>query len=61
MRAASPYFDQAADVLNRAMTASGIGEQERLLEEALRLNRLALRDQRRKRARTAASTLNKPK
>jgi hypothetical protein len=36
------YFEQAADALSRAMLATRIGEQSVLLDEALRLNRLAL-------------------
>jgi hypothetical protein len=43
-----PYFEQAADALSRAMKTSGLAEQERLLDEALRLNRLALAQERRK-------------
>jgi hypothetical protein len=35
------YSDQAAAVLQRAMKATGLGEQARLLDEAMRLNRLA--------------------
>ena len=40
------YFEQAADALRRAMRATHIGEQSVLLEEALRLNRLALAEER---------------
>jgi len=35
-------FEQAADALSRAMRATEFGEQSHLLDEALRLNRLAL-------------------
>jgi len=40
--AESPYFEQAADALRRAMKATNLGEQALLLEEAVRLNRQAL-------------------
>jgi hypothetical protein len=36
------YFEQAADALSRAMVTTRIGEQAVLLEEALRLNRFGL-------------------
>jgi hypothetical protein len=36
------YFEQAADALSRAMEATRAGEQALLLEEALRLNRFGL-------------------
>jgi hypothetical protein len=42
-------FDQAAEALQRAIQATSFGEQERLLEEALRLNRLAPAEERAKR------------
>ncbi len=38
------HFDQAADLLNRALLAEDVAEQAPLLDEALRLNRLALRE-----------------
>lgn len=40
------YFEEAAEALERAMKATGLGEQGVLLEEALRLNRLALAEER---------------
>jgi hypothetical protein len=51
-------FDQAAEALQRAIQATSFGEQERLLEEALRLNRLALAE---KRAKLTANTSSVPK
>lgn len=48
------YFDLAAEALARALTATGIAEQGQLLEEALRLNRLALAQERQRLAETAA-------
>lgn len=36
------YFDEAADVLKAAFAAVEPAEQERLLDEALRLHRLAV-------------------
>lgn len=44
-------FDKAAEVLTRAMSATGLGEQARLVDEALRLHRRALANERRKLAR----------
>jgi len=35
-------FDQAAEALTRALSSTGLAEQSRLMDEALRLNRLAL-------------------
>lgn len=43
------YFDQAAEALVRALGATNIGEQAHLLDEALRLNRLGLAEEKRKR------------
>lgn len=40
-------FDQAAAALEQAMKTSSLGEQERLMDEAMRLNRLALEAERR--------------
>ena len=45
------YFEQAADALSAAMTATSVAEQELLLEKALRFNRLAMAAERAKRAR----------
>ncbi len=50
-------FEQAADALSRAMRATEFGEQTRLMEEALRLNRLALAGER---AKLVALTSNLP-
>ena len=47
------YFEQAADALRRAMDATRIGEQALLLEEALRLNRFGLAEEKAKLARLA--------
>lgn len=41
-------FEQAAAALERALKASGVGEQARLLDEAIRLNRLAIEAERAK-------------
>ena len=46
------YFEQAAEALQRAMKAATLDEQGRMLEEALRLNRLALAHERAKLAAT---------
>ncbi len=48
-------FDQAADALTRAMKATGVGEQGLWLDEALRLNRLALAEERSRLLQMAAS------
>lgn len=40
------YFDQAAEVLERAFKARDLGEQGALLGEALRLHRLAVAEER---------------
>jgi hypothetical protein len=40
------YFDRAADALSRALEATEPGEQALLLDQALRLNRLALAEER---------------
>jgi len=42
------YFEQAAEVLEQAMRASGLAEQALLLDEALRLNRLGQEEERAK-------------
>jgi uncharacterized alpha-E superfamily protein len=42
------YFEQAAAVLERAIRSSGLGEQAMLIDEALRLNRLGLAQERAK-------------
>ena len=42
------YFELAAAALERAMKATGLAEQAQLLDEALRLNRLGLAEQREK-------------
>ena len=42
------YFDQAAEALERAFKATGVGEQAALLEEALRLHGLAVEEERAK-------------
>lgn len=42
------YFQEAAAVLEQAMKATGLGEQAALLDEALRLNRLGLAEERAK-------------
>jgi hypothetical protein len=42
------YFDQAAEVLERAFKATNLGEQGALLDEALRLHQLALVEERAK-------------
>jgi hypothetical protein len=47
------YFEQAADALRRAMRASDNGEQALFMEEALRLNRLGLAEQRARLAKIA--------
>jgi hypothetical protein len=47
------YFEQAADALSRAMVATHIGEQAVLLEEALRLNRYGLAQEKAKLAKLA--------
>ena len=52
------YFDEAAEVLERALKATAIPEQGRLLEEALRLNKLALAEQRRDRSSLGAGPAN---
>jgi hypothetical protein len=48
------YFEQAADALNRAMAATHIGEQALLLEEALRLNRIGMAQEKAKLAHVSA-------
>ena len=47
------YFEQAADALRRAIDATLIGEQAVLLEEALRLNRFGLAEEKARLARLA--------
>lgn len=42
------YFERAAEVLERAFKAKGLGEQGALLDEALRLHRLAVEEERAK-------------
>jgi hypothetical protein len=42
------YFEQAAEVLERAFKATNLGEQGALLDEALRLHRLAVAEERAK-------------
>ena len=42
------YFDQAAEALERAFKATNLGEQGALLDEALRLHRLAVAEERAK-------------
>jgi len=49
------YFEKAADALRQAMTATSLGEEALLLEEALRLNRLALAVERAKLSRIGGS------
>ena len=41
-------FDQAAEALTRALSSTGLAEQSMLMDEALRLNRLALAAERAK-------------
>ena len=53
------YFDQAAEVLERALKTTSVPEQGRLLEEALRLNKLAVAEQRRERAAMTARSSDK--
>lgn len=48
------YFDQAAEILERAFKATNLGEQSALLDEALRLHRLAVAEERAKLARIRA-------
>ncbi len=50
------YFEQAADALRRAIDATRIGEQAVLLEEALRLNRFGLAEEKAKLARLALAS-----
>ena len=45
------YFEQAADALSRAILTTGLGEQAVLLDEALRLNRFGLAQEKVKLAR----------
>jgi hypothetical protein len=47
------YFEQAADVLTRAIMATRMGEQAMLLDEALRLNRFGLAQEKVRLARLA--------
>ena len=42
------HFDQAAEALERAFQATNLGEQGALLDEALRLHRLAVAEERAK-------------
>jgi hypothetical protein len=49
------YFEQAADALRRAIRTSDRGEQALLMEEALRLNRVGLAEQRARLANIAAT------
>lgn len=49
-------FDLAAEALTRAIRATGIAEQGPLLEEALRLNRLALAEERQRLAEIAGNS-----
>jgi hypothetical protein len=47
------YFEQAADALQRAFLATRAGEQALLLEEALRLNRFGLAEEKARLAKMA--------
>jgi hypothetical protein len=49
------YFEQAADALSRAMLATRMGEQAVLLDEALRLNRYGLAQEKARLAKLAKS------
>jgi len=49
------YFDQAAETLERAFKAKNLGEQGVLLDEALRLHRLAVAEERARLAKIRAS------
>lgn len=49
-------FEQAATALERAMKASGVGEQARLLDEAMRLNQLAIQAERAKRPKVSPAS-----
>ncbi len=42
------YFERAADALREAFAATTVGEQAALLEKAIRLNRLAVAEERAK-------------
>lgn len=55
MAEAESLFDQAAEVLQRAFKATNLGEQAMLLDEALRLHRLAVAEERARLARIRAS------
>jgi hypothetical protein len=48
------YFERAADALSQAFVATRVGEQAALLDEALRLNRYGLAQERARLARLEA-------
>jgi len=51
------YFEQAADALREAFAATNVGQQAAALDKALRLNRLAIAEERAKLAEWVCSPL----